>query len=380
MGAGPHAGGILQGAQPEVPLPQALHERRRGEAGGGSGIGALQEEAHQPRRGRHRQQGAQALDRLEALPELATAGADQGEPLLGIAGALEQLQGGVQSGEQRDAGGGHFEAAGIAVEGASGGVLVAEAAPADQGGAGRLQQPFREHHGPEPLRTAAPFVAGAGVDVGGGGRLGHRNAAQGLGRVHQQPGPGRLLRQAGGHGADRHQLAGVPEQVGEHHQAGAGREGLPEAIQHGGGRCFGAAAQVAHRQGADRQAMATGQFMAGGHHTGVFAVAQQQLLPRRPGQAPEGQPAAGGHVLGAGHPVGPDAEPAGEPLAQIRDGAVHEGPDRPAEGAQPLDRDEGLGDGLEGALRQRPLTAVIEVGLVGQGGHLGPELAGGLGL
>jgi len=54
----------------------------------------------------------------------------------------------AQAAAQGQAGGGHFKAAAVAVEAAGGAVLMGQAAPADQGGLGLLQQPLREGHTP----------------------------------------------------------------------------------------------------------------------------------------------------------------------------------------------------------------------------------------
>ena len=106
------------------------------------------------------------------------------------------------------------------MEATAGLVFMAEAAPADQGGLGLYQYPLRQRHGPQTLGPAAPLVARAAVDIGGGGRFCHGDAAQGLGRIHQQVGVVGVAGQLVGHGGDGHQLARVPQQVGEHHQPG----------------------------------------------------------------------------------------------------------------------------------------------------------------
>ena len=218
-------------------------------------------------------------------------------------------------------------------------------------------------------------MARAGVDVGGGGGIGvarfrQRQAAQALGPIHQQPGLAGVLPQHLGHRRDRHHLAGVPEQVGEHHKFCAGRQRRLQPLQHGRGGGGFAAAQIPHRQLPQLQPLAAGQLPAGGHHARMFAVADQQLIARPPGQTPEGQHAAAGYVLGEGQPLGGHAAPAAQPLAQFGANALQIGPHITGERAQLLNLAPGGHNRLQGGLRQGPLAAVVEVGLVSQGGQL----------
>ena len=329
-----------------------------------------QHKAHQARRGRLRQQGLKLGNRLQTLPELLAALADLLQAGLGLAFGLQQLQRAVEAGEQGEAGRGHLKAAGIAVEGAAGGGFVAEAAPADQGGRAVGQQSLRQGHCPQTFGAAAPLVARAGVDVGGGGGLRHPNGAKGLGGIDQQPGLAAMGLEPLGHRGDRHQLAGVPEDVGERHQARPRRQGRLQGRQHTDRRRFGRASQLHDRQDGQLEALPPGQFADAGYDAGVFGVTDQQLITRLPGQPPEGQQAAGGDVLTEGHPGRRHAEPARQPLAQAVRGTGHVGPDVAAERPQLLDRGPGRVDGRQRIVRQRPLAAVIEVGLVGEGRHL----------
>ena len=172
--------------------------------------------------------------------------------------------------------------------GAAGIGLVAQAAPAHQGRAGLLQQPLRQGHAAQSLRPAAPLMTGEGIDVGGSGSLSHRHAAHGLGRIHQQPGLAGVIPQPLRHRLDRHHGAGVPEQMGEHHQAGVIAEVLVQAGQHrirqqGFRR---GAAELLHRQGGELQSLTAREFPTGRHHAGMLTVADQQNIALLPRQAP----------------------------------------------------------------------------------------------
>ena len=206
--------GVIQAAQPDPLGSEPGHH--------GLGRGPLQGEAHQAGRRGRLQQGLGPGHRLELLPELVAEGRDGGVALLGAAFGFEQGEGAVEPGEQGDAGGGYLKAAAVGVEATAGLVFMAEAAPADQGGLGLHQHPLRQGHGPQTLGPTAPLVPRAAVDIGGCSRFCHRDAAQGLGRIHQQVGVVGVAGQLACHGGDGHQLARVPQQVGEHHQTGFG--------------------------------------------------------------------------------------------------------------------------------------------------------------
>ena len=95
--------------------------------------------------------------------------------------------------------------------------FISQAAPADQRGLGILKNPLRQRHAAEPFRAAGPLVAGEAVDVRRGGGGSHRDLAETLGCIHQQERVLGVLRKRIGHGSNRHHLAGVPEQMAEHH-------------------------------------------------------------------------------------------------------------------------------------------------------------------
>ena len=143
---------------------------------------------------------------------------------------LHQVQGAAQACHQGDAAGGHLEAATVVVKRIRAAevrlALVPQAAPSDQRGLPLLQHPLREGHAPQSFRAAGPLVAGEGVDVCPGGRLGHGDLPEALGGIHQQVGLPGVLVKPFRHSGDRHDLSGVPEQMAEHHQAGAGGERL----------------------------------------------------------------------------------------------------------------------------------------------------------
>ena len=62
-------------------------------------------------------------------------------------------------------------------------------------------------------------------------------------------------------------------------------------------------------------------------------------------------------------------------LAQLAGGLFDKRPDGAGKWAQLLDGAPGGRDRLEGGARQGSLAAVVEVGLVGQGGQLGAEIS-----
>ena len=105
--------------------------------------------------------------------------------------------------------------------------------------------------------------------------------------------------------------------------------------------------------------------MAGRDHAWVLAVTDQQLIALLPGQAPEGQDASTGDVLCEGNAMGADPTPARQASAQAAGFLLDEGPDISCEGPQLLTGAPTGCDGLERWGGQRPLTAVVEVGLVG---------------
>jgi hypothetical protein len=78
---------------------------------------------------------------------------------------------------------------------------------------------------------------------------------------------------------------------------------------HGNGVTGGIAPQIGHGQAGDHEPMAAGQFVAGRHHTGMLAIADQQFIAGLPRQAPERQHAGRGHVFAEGHPMGSHAKP-----------------------------------------------------------------------
>jgi len=361
VGAGPQAIGVVEPADPDALMPQLLHHRGTGVAGEG--------ETHQPRGGRFGQQGLRPGDLLQPPPQALAAGLDAHEPLGGGAFGLQQLQGVAQAAAQGQAGRGHFKTAAVAVEAAGGAALMGQAAPADQGGLGLRQQPLRQGHPPQPLWPAAPFVAGEGIDVRGGGGLRHRQAAHRLGRIHQQPRPAGMAAQLLRHGWDWHHRAGVPEQMGEHHQAGVGGEGPLEGLQHHRLqlRLGGGAAELLHRKGAEAATLAPRQLLAGGHHAGMLRIADQQLITRLPGQPPQGQNAAAGDVLREGEPVGPHSAGGRQAPAHPPRFLLDERPHRGGEGAQLLDALPAGGDRFQRWGGQRTLAAVVEVGLVLEG-------------
>ena len=94
--------------------------------------------------------------------------------------------------------------------------------------------------------------------------------------------------------------------------------------------------------------MAAGQFVAGRHHAGMLAIADQQFIAGLPRQAPERQHAGRGHVFAEGHPMGSHPKPLAQVLTQLAGGAFDQGPNRPGEGTQLLDLAPGAGDGFEG--------------------------------
>ena len=159
---------------------------------------------------------------LETLPELKTALPNQGQPIFSRTLLFQELQRALQTGEQGQAGGGHLKTTGIGMYPTASLGFLAQAAPADQGGAPFGQQSLGDGHHSESLRSTTPFMARTGVDIGRISRTLHGQAAKGLGRIHQQPGPGLTRLQQRRHLRNRHHLAGVPEQMGEDNQSGVG--------------------------------------------------------------------------------------------------------------------------------------------------------------
>ena len=249
MGAGPQAERVGQRTQPDPLLTKGPHH---GPGIHGAAIATVQGEAHQPGRGRHRQKAAGGGQGLQTLPEPLAARADRRQPGRGVALSLQQLQRCVQARQQRCARGGHFEAASITVVRAAAAVLIPQRAPADQRGPGLLQQPLGERHGPQAFGPAAPLMAGDGINVGRAGGARHRQAAEGLGRIHQQPGMARMVRQTLGHRLDRQHATRVPEEMGQHHQPGAGAQHPLQGLQSARPNLGGIARQIAHGQGGDR--------------------------------------------------------------------------------------------------------------------------------
>ena len=229
------------------------------------------------------------------------------------------------------------------------------------------QQPLRQGHAAEPLGAAGPFVACEGIDVSRSGCIGHRNLPEALGGIHQQERLAAMAAELFGDLGDRHDLAGVPEQVRQHHQSGCRPQSLVHFLQDAGGGIGRITAELLHRQGVDQQVVAAGQFDAGRHNAGVLAIADQQPIARFKGQAPERQHAARCHVFTERQSMGGDAAD----LGKLPPGAVDLGADvRPhlgGEGTQFLNPSPAFGDRLEGRCRQWALAAVVEVGLVRQG-------------
>jgi len=101
----------------------------------------------------------------------------------------------------------------------------------------------------------------------------------------------------------------------------------------------------------------------------MLRIADQQLITRLPGQPPQGQHAAAGDVLREAQPVGPHPAGGCQAAAHTPGFLLDERPNRRGEGAQLLDAHPAGGYRLQGWGGQRPLAAVVEVGLVGQGGQ-----------
>ena len=76
--------------------------------------------------------------------------------------------------------------------------------------------------------------------------------------------------------------------MAQHHQTGAGGEGSVNRLDHGGIALGLITPQLLHRQHIDGEVLAPGQFHAGTHNTGVFAVADQQPVPFGKGQPQSG--------------------------------------------------------------------------------------------
>ena len=171
-----------------------------------------------------------------------------------------------------------------------------------------------------------------------------------------------------GHRSDGHHGAGVPEQVGEDQEPGSGLQAGLELLQNHSLKVplGGALAELQYRQGGQGQVVAAGQFLAGRHDAWVLTVTDQQLIALLPGQAPEGQDTSTGDVLGEGNAMGADPTPARQAPAQATGFLLDEGPDIGCEGPQLLNREPTGCDGLQRWGGQRPLTAVVEIGLVGQ--------------
>ena len=333
------------------------------------GLNPLQPKADQTCWRGFAQEGAAARERLQVLPELVTALANALEAFRLASLCTEQLQGLPQSTEEGHTGGGNLKTATIAVPAAAGTALLLEAAPADQGGLALIQEPLGEGHSPQALGAAAPLVTGEGVDVGCLRRCGDGKAAQGLGCVHQQPGVLGVRLQVLGPRGEGHHGAGVAEEVGEVQESGPGSLAGLELLQNGylKGPLGGGLAELQHRQGGQGQVVAAGQFLAGRDHAWVLAVTDQQLIALLPGQAPEGQDASTGDVLCEGNAMGADPTPARQASAQAAGFLLDEGPDIGCKWPQLLNGAPTGCDGLERWGRQRPLTAVVEVGLVDEG-------------
>ena len=141
-----------------------------------------------------------------------------------------------------------------------------------------FQHPFGERYSPKALWAAGPLVAGEGIDVCGSSGLLHRNLPDALGRIHQQVGRLRVQSKPFGNGGDGHDLAGVPEQVAQHHQPRAGGEALLKSIHHARIGAGLIASQLLHRQRVDHEVFTPGQLHAGGDNARVFAVADQQAI------------------------------------------------------------------------------------------------------
>ena len=67
-----------------------------------------------------------------------------------------------------------------------------------------------------------------------------------------------MLAELFSHGADWHDLAGVPEQMAKHHQAGVGRQALLQGIEDPSIRRARITAEMLHRKHVDAQLLATG--------------------------------------------------------------------------------------------------------------------------
>ena len=181
-----------------------------------------------------------------------------------------------------------------------------------------------------------------------------------------------MVLELGCNGLNWHQLAGVPEQMGEHHKACVGLQVLVEGCQHSsfsGVLVVVTAADLLHRQGVDGHVLAAGQFVAGRHNAGVFTIADQDAITCLEGESPEGKHASTGDVLAEGHPVGCDATHPG----QQGTGAVHftadEWPHVCGERPQFLDPFPAANDRIERGVWQWTLASVVEVGLVSKGWH-----------
>ena len=65
-----------------------------------------------------------------------------------------------------------------------------------------------------------------------------------------------------------------------------GGDGLIDRLEHGGIAVGLITPQMLHRQHVDGEVLASGQFNAGTHHSGMLAVADQQPISFRKGQSP----------------------------------------------------------------------------------------------
>lgn len=125
--------------------------------------------------------------------------------------------------------------------------------------------------------------------------------------------------------------------------------------------------QVLHRQHIDGEVLAPCQLHAGTHDSGVFAVADQQPVSLSKGQAPQRQHAAASDVLGEGKPMGRNAAALGQKAAGAVDLFGDVGPNICGEWPELLNACPARRHRLKGWIGQRPLAAVVEIGLVLQG-------------
>jgi hypothetical protein len=161
--------------------------------------------------------------------------------------------------------------------------------------------------------------------------------------------------------------------LGEHHQPCAGLQGTREPVLHRRGSPFNRSPQIGHGQPVDRQAFALGKLPAGSHHAGMLTVTEQQPIAGLPGQPPKGQHTTTGDIFCEGQPAGTHPQPAGQRMAKLPGRAVDVGPDSFTEGAQLLDSLPAGHDRLQARLGQGALASVVEIDLIGEGGHQRPK-------